>query len=312
MRWDRSELGNTGPAHKTSFRHKMAAIVPYAGRRLATLTIPQARALSYAYTAGKFAYNNRATLKWAGKSLYRAARSMYRKRKHNMSVGKNARRRIGERVGTQSCKKARPIDLDMATKNTRTLYAHELTILPETSSNLINRRQRDIVNLRGFKICMQFLNIRDKPMLCNVAIISPKDNQALSASATSVQDFFRNMGLSDSRSMNFDNTLRSSEFHCHPINVDKYYVLMHKRFKMPGFTDVANYRTNSGNNWRTWEKYIRLKRQLRFQPDTTFPINGRIFLVYWYDGFANAGGTVASGGVSTQVDATLYFKEPKS
>lgn len=245
------------------------------------------------------AYRNRGTLK----SGYKRARMAIKTRQ-----AKRARfstRNVGEPVGTSTSKRFTSKDTTSVAKDSRTLYSEELTIIPHSSNNVIDNRQRNIVNLRGFKICMEFLNNIGQTQYFHVAIVSPKNSN----STVETTDFFR--GTGSSRAVDFGQALSSLDFHCRGINTDKYTVLMHKRYRIQGNSN-STYVDRSGRNYMNMMMYKKIKRQLRFeQTADNSPISGRIFLVYWSDLFATADGTAPTTGAYAVGERHIaYFKEP--
>lgn len=287
-----------------------SSLIPYyGGRQLATLTLPQYRALQGAYHAGKFAWTYRrqiaSGLRMAGrgaKRVYRSARQ-YRAKRRRMNA-------IGHRPGRSTAKKTFMLyDSTTENINSRNLYTEDLSQLAKQSSaNEINLRERDIANLRGIKFCMELRNnIIDTPVYFNWAVVVPR-----ATTSPSDNDFFR--GYTNDRSDDFNSSLTSNDFHCRPINSDAYIVLTHRRLTLGGKKASDTYKDTHPLNYRNVMKYMKIKRQVRYDNVEGFAAQeGRkMFLVYWCDQFLTPGatlGTTAAMSLNRQV--ILYFRDPK-
>lgn len=212
---------------------------------------------------------------------------------------------VGESVGTSSAKRVIQINSDPVAKNTRELNVVDLTDIPHSTDNSINARQRNVVNVRGVKLCMEVSNSNGAPLYFNMAILSAKDGVA----GIQTANFFR--ASTGERAVDFDQTLTGLEFHCLPINVDKYTVLKHKRFRLIG-TSQASFTERTGKSYMNLDFYMKLNRQLRWdQTSGIQPISGGVFLVYWADLFQASGGdTPVTGTYSITQRHITYFKEP--
>lgn len=212
---------------------------------------------------------------------------------------------IGNAPGTANCKRA--LGTEVSTISTRDLQAINLVSLAKTTSNEITGRQRDLVDFRGSKICMQLANESTKPLCVNVAVVHPKDVQSVSQ-----VNFFRGYGTE--RSQDFSNNLSANEFHCLPINSDIYTVLIHKRFMLdPVESASPTFSSGSGKSYRDLQFYVSLKRQLRYVhngPDNTMAETGNTYLVWWCDEFLDpSGATGTAGAMRCDVKVYKYFKE---
>jgi len=194
---------------------------------------------------------------------------------------------------------------DTGTQNTiltttRTLNFEQLLNLARGDN--INARERDIIDLRGFKVCMQMQNLRPATaMYVNVAVLSSKFDPTSSPSVTS---FFR--GQDSTRGQDFNTTLQSAEFHCLPINTDKYYIQTHRRYKL------APFNTNQ-KDYAMHEFYVPIKRQIRFDNSGSGSLNRQFYLVWWCDTLLAAGGaTTIANAMNFQYKVVTYFREPKT
>lgn len=214
-----------------------------------------------------------------------------------------ARRGIGEKIGSSSAK-SRIIAQALTNRNTRTLYNNDLTTIPQmlTASN-ISERERAIVNVRGFKICIEVENLENNSIYFNWAVLATKG-------ATNVvqnSDFFRAQDNGSTRSTDFSTSLTSNEFRCLPINADNYYILKHERYHIAGVTD------NTGFTRKDIDRWVPLKRQLRFSGTGSTSCENPVFVVYWADRAMTAAGAAAvASAFQIQMKTITYFREPKT
>jgi len=251
-----------------------------------------------AYSLGSYAYKNRRSIARGARMVRRA----YKRRKTNNF----SRRNIGEPVGTGTTKRAATDSADNILRDTRTLYVHGITDIEEGTE--LDARQRRIVNLRGFKVCLEVKSIGPSPLYVNIAILAPKAG----ASVITESDFFRSSQATD-RARNFADDLNSNEFHCLPINADRFTILKHKRYRLiPGGTETGSV-SQQGLSYMNVDWYIPLKRQLRYDSGVGQPEAGGVSLVYWFDQFGTTGGTAGQIGVAQMSRRVVtYFKEPKN
>lgn len=251
---------------------------------------------------------------------YRMARRVYRrakpyarfaKRKYRMAMRMNKRRKIfhpeNPFAGTSTSKR-REIAQDVTglSSASRTLFTVDMANIPHGGDNNINERQRNLINLRGVKICMEVQNRVTDALYFNIAVLVPKR----AASVTNT-DFFRSSTAE--RAVDFDPTaLTGLQFHCLPINSDKYKILWHKRRQLIGIDNTA-LTAQSGKSYMTIQKYIKFKRQVRFNNNTDVVAEGASpFVVYWASGFNTAASQgAANGAFAVQRRFVTYFREPK-
>jgi len=271
-------------------------------------TNPYYRAASYAYRYGP-------TMARAAGQIARWGYRRYKKRKYRGRRGRLTSRKkprfstttIGERIGTSSSKVSEQKNTSLATKSTRTQYVQNLCTV--SSGTTRSTRERGVINCRGFRICMSAVNDQNVPMYLNVAVVHGKVDET----AVGTPNFFRSPETS--RAKDFDNTLSSLEFHCLPINTDKYTILKHKRFILGPETTVAgDFATGVTKNWTNIDWYVKLKRQLRFDDSiNTTPVSGNVWLVYWADLWsANSNTTAVATALRVNERHLMYFHEPKT
>lgn len=219
-----------------------------------------------------------------------------------------ARRQIGEAPGHGNAKREVVFEQSITNRDTRTLYSHPLTEIDQGTN--INERERRLANIRGWKICMEVKNLRNIPLYVNIAILCPKAGTL--SSGTSVTDFFRASQGPD-RAVDFDTNLSGLEFHCLPINTDRYAILKHKRTRLVAMASGGDTVALNGYSYMNVDWYIPLKRQIRYDGATGDKIEaGKTFLVYWFDGFStNAVTAAVVAAAQTSVRAVAYFRDPK-
>lgn len=261
---------------------------------------PYAKRARTAYTIANMAYRNRKGIKRAATRIARSYRR-YKKRKRSTFSRKN----IGEPVGTGVSKRSITTELPFGFANTRQLYSFSLLDIPEGSA--VNQRERRIANIRGVKICSEInvANTTPNPLYVNVAVLSPKGGNV----GVDKPDFFRSNG--NERAVDFGNALDGNQFHCLPINADKFTILRHKRYKLAVVT--GPYATGTNRSYMNLDWWIPVKRQVRYDAATGSPEHGQMYLCVWMDTFgrpAGSGSELNAAGMG--VRAITYFKEPKN
>lgn len=245
-----------------------------------------------------------------GKHYARAGKTIARWGYKRWKRSKAKRRRvIGEPIGSSSAK-SREVVSTLAVNTvvqTRTLYSQELTEIPRSDN--IGERERDIVNLRGFKICISLRNTNNDPCYYNLALISFKGNAcATSENTIETTKFFRDHN--NSRGQDFSQALTALEFHCLPINTDLYNVITHKRYRIGGAAVGSSNWNSQSNNFKNIDFYQKIKRQIRFENSDQESSNHKVFFVEWCDRFDQTSGAVPAPGFVSQRKLICYFREP--
>jgi len=211
---------------------------------------------------------------------------------------------IGEAPGSSTCKVREVSKVDFLYDG-RTLNSLDILSLPHTTGDGDNRneRQRQVANIRGWKVCCSVDNQRIVPLYFNMALIITKNG------IFGVNDFFR--GRDGERSVNFSTGLTSNELHCLPINTDKYHVLWHHRALLNGSSATSNV-NRSGTTYGIINKYIKLGRQVRFEnADTATSANEDARLVFWSDDFGASSTTLTQADAfQLQLSVCCYFRDP--
>lgn len=270
---------------------------------------PRARA---AIGIGKFAYENRAAIFRAAKLITKAAKRYNSKknRRENFSAAN-----IGKDIGTADTKKAGVVDDDDVIGgplyDTRTLYKRQLVVISPGMQD--NQRMGTAVNLKGIKICTNWLNESldvNNGLECHLAVIAPKENNAKSFAAGEFEeDFFGAWGFNGSnRAVNFSTALSSIDFGCYPINTDKWVVLKHKRFNL---SRVAQTHAPMNTYYQQHHFYLKINRQVQFSSmaENANPDNP-IYLVWWCDNWMEQGGFAGRANqLRMECKAITYFTD---
>jgi hypothetical protein len=280
-----------------------------AAANLAPFAIGQSsKRIRQAIAAGEYAYANRKGIQMAATKIQRAFRkkstTAHKRRKFSTD-------NIGFEPGSETSKRYQALNSAAGLRNSRTLYSYNLSTVPLNTSptESINSRERQLVNLKGFKICLEVKNESSSPMYWNWAIIAPREAGASIVNA----DFFRGNGLS--RTQDFSTDLTGNQLHCLPINTDKYTILQHQRHLLntgslsgdDGFSDYA------GSNFKRFNKYIPINRQLRYKTGSNFPTDGSIWMVHWASFFMEEGAAPSQqNAYKISEEVVTYFKEPST
>lgn len=228
--------------------------------------------------------------KWAarkiGRGLSRAWRNKrqpakrLKRTRHN--TVKSARTNVGEPIGTSNSRRfasATSTSTESDASRSDRLLNWELIAHPSGWGGIPNQRERNIIRLGGFKLCMEFtagqsLLIgganRDRQVTINVCVLSQKFDPT-DTTLDNTHFFRANDGVN--RAIDFDVVARSIDFHCLPVNTDKFNIHMHHRTYLSGES------IEHGPTVRRIMKYIPINRQIRYD-DSNKP-STQFFLVWW-------------------------------
>lgn len=228
----------------------------------------------------------------------------YRKRARTTALA-----HVGDVVGSGTCKRAvTQVDWVNSGFSSRALYWRDLTAnLAKTDAShidAINRRSRDLLNLRGFKIRYAVTNRCDNPITFRVAVVNPNHGTDIITT-----DFFR--GYKDSRSVDFSTALNGGELCESPINKDKYNVIKEWKIRIKtNDRSTGAFIERTGNNYRYGEMYLKINRQLRFISGTD-NVETPLLLVWWADNpFAVGAEEPTPACYIYNFQSIAYFKEP--
>lgn len=253
-----------------------------------------------------------------------ALRRYRRRRGRRHSKYGKVRRRIGHPVGKTTTKEY-IVGVARDTLIIKSLHSQCITDIPPTSALDVNERNRQAVNLRGWRFYMEMQNVAvatDSDVIFNWAIIAPRNPTAGGTSnmdegeetndSVMLEDFFRD-GTQDTRSLNFNIPTGGSPkwwnslvYNKYPINPDKYHILRHKKFFLAD-TENAN-----GPTTRSVRMYVPLKRQIRYYNQSNGVAYDRVFMVAWADVVGSSETTVTPTATVCQFNYYVHavFREP--
>jgi len=217
--------------------------------------------------------------RWAAKKIGRGLSKAWKahKRSKSRKKRKTSNKTFGEPMGYGETQRAITRNASIVPYSTRTLNSYDLVDIDPMVNHEVNRRHRDIIDLKGIKLAMYMKNTISEPLYFNVAVVVPKFNQSSTTVANS--DFFR--ASTDQRGTSFSTNLSPLEFHSLPINSDLFHILLHRRFIVGGDDTAAGFTDSTKPNYLSFTKYLTVNRQIRFEDNN--PVNGRIQLCYWAD-----------------------------
>ena len=219
-------------------------------------------------------------------------------------------RRIGDPIGSSEAKQHITQQVGALARDTRILYWRDLTQVQKGDDR--ENRERNIINLSGWRMHMYAINLTQQPLTMHWAIVSNKQDHT---AVPNNVDFFRSSGTS--RAADFGTDLTGLQYHSLHINTDKYVVLKHKKFLLTPskiWAQSENYVANSGNNYRYIKWWIKCRRQLRFERNAdTIPYTGRVYLVHWAATLdSDVTQAPQENAYKVGIRTIMYWREPKS
>lgn len=214
---------------------------------------------------------------------------------------------LGKTPGTATSKRTVVKDAN-AQIDTRTLYNQVMNDIGPTvgGGTDINLRERDMVRLTGVKLCMELKNNADTPIYFNWALVYDKRSND-TVGTVSVADFFRGNG--STRAKDFGTDLSAIEFHCNPLNSDRFTVLKHERHTLgKAIAGTTNY-TDTKNSFKSVNRWIPIKRQIRYEDGEA---QSKVWLLYWCDRMLNPPAqAVQLAQIDIQEYHVTYFRDVK-
>lgn len=238
----------------------------------------------------------------AAQKVYRKYKSRSRKRSRMDKYP-----HIGETPSMDNCKNCATVNEDFVQIDTRTLYQKDVTGIPHTVINAIDRRQRNILLFTGFSVSMEAMNRLNTPVYFNIAAVTPKFG------GTPLQNgsFFRDNGTE--RAVDFGGNINSLEYHSNPINNDLYSVLFHDRMMFMGLDSenvAAKYTYQEGRSFGTYKKFIKVNKQIRYPTTGSTGALTPIILVYWCSSYlTRKGAAPVAGHMNVTTKVIAYFRE---
>jgi len=286
----------------------MSSVVPYyAFNKIARRTAFGVGRMAYSkYRSRAYRYGYAAVR--AGRfsaRAYRAGSKISRWARSRMRSKKRARSYIGKPVGSATAKKVL-FRNNVGDIDSRTIYAFDTLDIERGGAN--DKRERDIVDVRGMKFCFEMTNQLAKPLYVNVAVVHDKRSND-ETTTVSESDFFRGNG--ENRSVDFSTALSSQQMHCLPLNADRFTILAHKRLRLNSKSAALSFQEGQGRNYLNKDFYIPIKRQIRYNDDQG---QSKIWLLYWCSGFGDVGGggsAIETNALSLSEHHITYFREPR-
>lgn len=243
-----------------------------------------------------------ATIK-AAKIIGKAGRRWIQKRRKRQRIA--GRSRIGQKIGSTNSKRTETLLSGSSSLSTNTLYTTVLSY-PSKDTNAIHNRDRNVINLTGFKICIEisskFLDANQPGLYCNVALVTQRENPG--SQTFNSDHFFRNTTNSSTRDRSFATTTKSLDFRCLPINPERYNILMHKRL----FLGAKDDGRISGH--RLIEQWMPIRRQISFDADNV--ASCYFFVLKWFTLPNTDTATPTTSVVDVQQRIVTYFRDPKT
>lgn len=238
-------------------------------------------------------------------------RKTYSRRSNAKKRMRFGKQHVGFPLRTSQCKRTlieNQIAVNRSSMSLSTAHQMQLaTIERQDAFDQLDRRERDHVNFRGFKVCIHFRNNSSSiPVYLHVACVAPREGLAVS-----VTDFLRGNGGVD-KNLDFSTDLNWMQTWCNGINTDLYTVMFHKRYllhyKDRNIGDWAG--KSMSNNELMWKKYIKFRRQMRYDGANNTPEANPPILLYWFDTY-NRDSTVAGVTNICQVSthAVSFWKD---
>lgn len=238
---------------------------------------------------------------------YRRYYRRYRRRRYNKRAIRN---QIGYPRNKSTSKR---IDSVFTTNliSTATLYSHDMTAVQR--GDQLNDRARDIINVSGFKIKFLLHNLVETAMSLNVAVLSPRSQDA--SEDTILPGAFFRAGNGDRRYNNFNTSeLIAPDYHFSEINSDKYLILMHKRFLL-GPSDLSGaqpiWNAPNRDNFKVINQWVPLRRQVRYRAELLdTPQDGKVYVVYWMSPLGTDGNVTPTGNAGQLwLKCTMFFRD---
>lgn len=256
-----------------------------------------------ARTMATYAYRNRRGIKRIGAPLLRAAkRRMFSPRQIGLPRG-----------ATTSRSYTTTNNITKSSFNSKILYVNRnLCRIPEALNNTrINERSGEMIFLSGIKLCMQYRCNTNRPLTCNLAVLTPREGRFVD-DTNEGNSFFRNHAGA-ARAVNFSSLLSGNEMHCLPINPDRFIIHWHYRFTLGKTVTSGQYNLPSDRNYINIHKWIPIKRQIRFEGSAASAENQRLpQLFFWCNEFMDDSGSGGETNAVTYMERSVaYFRNSR-
>lgn len=169
----------------------------------------------------------------------------------------------------------------------------------------INQRERQLVQLRGFKIHYVARNLVGLPVYNRLALVRFKYRSDAGTSPDIDTDFFR--GQLSKRAIPFTSVANAQHLYDYSINTDKFEVLWDHKFilygnNLPGTAEEAAFT-------KFVDKFVPCNKVIHYDDTTSFSDNDGIYLIHWCAAYNNNTITPVTGQVYTRGHVTTFFQD---
>ena len=199
-----------------------------------------------------------------------------------------------------------------------TYWSRLIQIPHNASTDVINARTANIVNLRGVKLRYWFRieqATRANPLQVRWAIINPRENDGsdLTGNSTPFHFWIAKNPVSN-QDDNFNSTGSCFDYMNRKINRKEYGVLREGQFVLDNTKRTDN-NAFTMSAYKKLSMYIPIKRQMEFVNDTTSHPEQNLYFVWWYCEMGKSSSGQKYGGPSAAVtehhEHTTYFTNSK-
>lgn len=219
--------------------------------------------------------------------MYRGIRRL-RRRRTARRTHRTQRRHVGVRVGTSRTKEILTQNVHEAVHQSYVLHNHEITTIGALDKTNNHRRQRNDINLRGFRLNLRISHQQPYPGVLTVMLVSLKHGANLSAVNN---DFFKTRNGDEISFPQGVDTLNGSDYVDLGYNKEIMNVLWYKRFQMsprPVNSTVSQanntYVQLNGKNYFQVNEYVKMNRQINFDKDDHISPEAphSVYMLHWY------------------------------
>ena len=276
--------------------------------RIASRVPNAARALAVGGTFARYAAGGLAGAAVAagGYGIYRRSRAV-----HRLRVRRRALRNAGRAYNHRKQNKVFAINNDNNGVGyaDATLHFQRLIgpLTKQTTSDEINLRDSDSINVAGVKFDWEVANITSTPMYFNWCVVIPKDTAANSITLDT-NDFFRAHGTGSATA--FDNLISGWDRYTRPINNDVFDIIHRSKFMIGEMAAGGSQRLYKPSLY-TIEKWLPINREFTFGSDGT--VQGpQPYVCWWLDNENKAAAAaVLNDRARVNRKTLLYFKDSK-
>ncbi len=218
-----------------------------------------------------------------GKRVYRNVKKRAGRRLKKFASKSKAARAFGSLVGKLGMDNSFRIS-GIGNQLSNQLNQGEMTVIPQGSGT--TQREGNRIMLKGVAINIAFTNSTSGKLYLNFAMLTPKSQ---SDTNIQTQNFFRSNEGNTNISFS-DAGLTALAKHTRSINVDKYIVHFHKRWKLGCASASGNY-DNTTTNTKHYKFYQKINSMVAYSDKGTptgITADNKIFLVYWFNNIASS------------------------